>query len=437
MKLRFKTLCACLALVMYAENLMADEKDFQSTSSQSQKESTDSRGRKREMPQKVLHRWMTAANEGDIETIHSYIDQHYDVNDKDRDGNTALLLATYQGFPEIVKLLLAKGADVNAKNKYGDTALMLAVANGDTEISKLLLEHIGGNPNDEVIAFLLSEKNKIKRNDEWISQKSKSLGKKQANINDQNNNGKTALMYAAENGLTETAKLLLEHGANINAQDNRGATALMYAAEKGWTKTVKLLLDHGADVNTKDKEGLTVLMYAAENGRTKTVKFLLKYWGADVNAKDNSGKTALMYVAENGHSELVKLLWENGADIGILDNRKWQALNYAMDKLEKLDNTKLERHNYELIEEYLKNSDLRVNSSRYKKTEMPPEVLREWMEAAKEGDIDTIRSYIEQNYDIDTIDENGDTAFGIALERKDSKMTGLLMSRGADISEHV
>ena len=34
--------------------------------------------------------------------------------------------------------------------------------------------------------------------------------------------GKTSLMYAAENGNTDTVKILLEHGADINTKDNSG-----------------------------------------------------------------------------------------------------------------------------------------------------------------------------------------------------------------------
>ena len=34
-----------------------------------------------------------------------------------------------------------------------------------------------------------------------------------------------------------------------------GRTSLMYAAENGNTDTVKILLEHGAEVNTKDKDG--------------------------------------------------------------------------------------------------------------------------------------------------------------------------------------
>ena len=143
MKLNFKTLCACLALVMYAENLMADEKDFQSTSSQSQKKSTDSRGQKRKMPPEVLDKWMEAAYKGDIETIHSYIDQHHDVNDKDMNGGTALMFAAKRGRKEIVEYLLDHGADVNAKDKDGKTALDLARENNKEEIVEYLKQANG------------------------------------------------------------------------------------------------------------------------------------------------------------------------------------------------------------------------------------------------------------------------------------------------------
>ena len=34
--------------------------------------------------------------------------------------------------------------------------------------------------------------------------------------------GKTSLMSGAENGRTDTVKILLEHGADINTKDNSG-----------------------------------------------------------------------------------------------------------------------------------------------------------------------------------------------------------------------
>ena len=177
------------------------------------------------------------------------------------------------------------------------------------------------------------------------------LLEKGADVNAKDNDGRTALMFAAEKGHTEIVQILLKKGADVNAEDEYGGTALMIAAENGHTEIIKLLLEKGADVNAKDWYGKTALMYAAYYGHTETVQLLLekgaKYdplyktnddftylmafarggfinycqellnKGADVNAKIESGwdigKTALMYAAENGHTEIVKLLLEKGA----------------------------------------------------------------------------------------------------------------------------
>ena len=44
------------------------------------------------------------------------------------------------------------------------------------------------------------------------------------------------------------AQLLLQHGADARAADNDGTTALMYAAQGGHEAVAQLLLQHGADV---------------------------------------------------------------------------------------------------------------------------------------------------------------------------------------------
>ena len=58
-------------------------------------------------------------------------DHGVDVNASDRDGSTALMLASLHGTGlDVVNLLLDHGADVNAKNKFGNTALTLTVERG-------------------------------------------------------------------------------------------------------------------------------------------------------------------------------------------------------------------------------------------------------------------------------------------------------------------
>ncbi len=53
-----------------------------------------------------------------------------DVNDRNDNGATPLMLAAMRGNKESVELLAAKGADVNVKANKGETALHLAAISG-------------------------------------------------------------------------------------------------------------------------------------------------------------------------------------------------------------------------------------------------------------------------------------------------------------------
>jgi hypothetical protein len=62
-----------------------------------------------------------------------------DLYGRDKDGNTALMLAAREGDIKAVRELMAlPGIDLNAKNNNGCTALMWAVRRGRMEIIKLL-----------------------------------------------------------------------------------------------------------------------------------------------------------------------------------------------------------------------------------------------------------------------------------------------------------
>ncbi|KAJ3075666.1 hypothetical protein HDU99_001493, partial [Rhizoclosmatium hyalinum] len=140
-----------------------------------------------------------------------------------------------------------------------------------------------------------------------------------ADVNAMESNGSTPLIYAAQNGHTETVDLLLSKGAHINATESDGSSSLMKASRKGYAKTVKLLLSKGADVNARNKvvwklqlfygvsHGWTALMYAAESGHTDIVITLLSE-GADVNAQKSYGWTSLMLASKNGHTKTVEVL---------------------------------------------------------------------------------------------------------------------------------
>jgi len=85
-----------------------------------------------------------------------------------------------------------------------------------------------------------------------------------------------ALIDAATNGDVAKVQALLAEGADVNYQDQYGRTALFSAAKRGHTEAVRILLTKGAEVNHKSKAGKTALSMAD----TKAIAQLLKAAGA-------------------------------------------------------------------------------------------------------------------------------------------------------------
>ena len=59
-------------------------------------------------------------------------------------------------------------------------------------------------------------------------------------------------------------KLLLQHNAEVNQENNNGTTALSFAAQYNQIEVVKTLLNHKADQSIKDHNHKTALDYARE-----------------------------------------------------------------------------------------------------------------------------------------------------------------------------
>jgi ankyrin repeat protein len=114
--------------------------------------------------------------------------------------------------------------------------------------------------------------------------------------------------WASENS-HKLVPLLVGRGGDVNAQDNQGKTALLFAAFRCYTDTVELLPDLGAHINVADIHSETPLHYAScslkDNG--KLVKFLLDR-GADIGVRNKDGETAVQVATKNGHTNSVKLV---------------------------------------------------------------------------------------------------------------------------------
>ena len=69
----------------------------------------------------------------------------------------------------------------------------------------------------------------------------------------------------------EIVEILLDAGSKLNIQDDRGKTALMYAAHQGVDVVVNTLIGRGARVDVVDEDGKTATMIAFDNSHTNVV----------------------------------------------------------------------------------------------------------------------------------------------------------------------
>ena len=69
----------------------------------------------------------------------------------------------------------------------------------------------------------------------------------------------------------EIVEMLLDAGAKLDVQDDRGKTALMYAAHQGVDVVVNTLIGRGARVDVVDEDGKTATMIAFDNSHTNVV----------------------------------------------------------------------------------------------------------------------------------------------------------------------
>jgi len=189
-----------------------------------------------------------AASKGHYEAVKLLVDSGADVNMPNNDGETPLILAADN--KDIAEFLVDRGADFYATDKLGASALKLATWAGYEEIVELFLT----NPK----ALLISA---VKKGDTDIIREL--LDSKKFDINFLDDEGMNPLGRAAYLGHGDVAKLLLDHGANINAQNKDGKTALYFAALRGNEDTVKLLIANKADPKITDAAGRTALVMAA------------------------------------------------------------------------------------------------------------------------------------------------------------------------------
>lgn len=230
------------------------------------------------------------------------------VNAPQVDGMTALHWAAHQDDLETARLLVGARADVKAANRYGITPLALACTNGNAAMIALFLD-AGADPNGtlrggETPLMTAARTGKVEA--------VKLLLARGAQIDAREARGQTALMWAVADGHLAVVEALLAAGADFKTPLNSGFTPLLFAVREGRGDVVRALLKAGADINE-----------ATQPGRGAPPK------------SPRRGLSPLLVAVENGHYELALQLLDAGADPN--DQRSGLAPLHAISGVRKPD----------------------------------------------------------------------------------------------------
>jgi ankyrin repeat protein len=285
------------------------------------------------------------------EMIRALVDAGADVNALDTVGEPPLWAAVRSGFLDAVKTLADRGATLSFKDAAQQTTLMLAVRENHPDIVKFLVDR-GADVN---------AKTRTGQTPGWVLPNSvpgfgHGIGIVRGGLPDRGSRylipgGLTALMYAARDGRTESARILVAASADIKQTDPNGITPFLMAITNNHMETARFLLDQGSDINVVDWYGRTPLWAAVEarnmdvdnstfkNGVDRApvlelIKVLLDK-GADPNSRtketppirrfilpttgslewvDFTGMTPFLFAARAGDVTVMKLLLAHGAD---------------------------------------------------------------------------------------------------------------------------
>ncbi|WP_422459774.1 MULTISPECIES: ankyrin repeat domain-containing protein [unclassified Endozoicomonas] len=233
---------------------------------------------------------LKAAEDGDLASMKTLLEQGADIESRGRYGETPLFLAVTSEKPEVLNCLLAAGASVNVRNPSGQTPLHRA-RSGET-VHQLLA---------------------------WG-----------ADIEARDNCGNTPLFQACSKADLEMLKVFLDAGACVNARSDSGRTPLHRA---GSGEVAKELLARGADIDARDMNKATPLIYSISINDTLEVFKVLLAAGANIDAADKYKLTSLHHAASEHCFDLnyLKLLLSEGANLEVRQDNctQWTPLHLA------------------------------------------------------------------------------------------------------------
>lgn len=312
------------------------------------------------------------------------LDNRIEKDAKRLDGNTALHIATKNGDVAIVKMLVDAKCDINAVDENSATALVLAAKIGNKNLVDYFLEKGADIQKPDLYGktykdYYAPDKETEKRAENPVEEKRKisienTAGRKYAVVF---GSSKDPVIQAVKDRNRSKLESLIAEGQGLNTPDSFGNTALMYAVNMQNVYLINCLLTNGANASASNIYGQTPLHCAVSKLNASIVSMLCSA-GAEINAFDNDRNSPLVVAIKFRSPKIMSNLLDLGADPYIRFNGN-NALTYICSN-----------DDYEMARILLN----KVSS-----------------------------------FDINWVNENGQTALDIAKERKNISLQNLLESK--------
>ena len=154
-------------------------------------------------------------------------------------------------------------------------------------------------------------------------------------VDEQDRQGKTALLWASSTEDERIVSRLLQQGADPNKADLCGMTALHWAAISDNTQVLKCLIDAKAALNVRNVHCETAIFKAIRFCNPGSVRSLLDH-GADYSTTDDQGRNLLHQACYGNLSTLAVLRQAalRGLDVHLIDNAGLTPIECARIKQE-------------------------------------------------------------------------------------------------------
>ena len=245
-------------------------------------------------------------------------------------------------------------------------------------------------------------------------------------VNQTNDNGSSLLSIAASVGHLTLVEDLITKGATIDDTNKWNNTALHLASARGFTQIVQLLIDRGISLNDQNEDGNTALHLAAQKNHIEIVQTLIAA-GAKLTLQNNVENTALHLATIEGNLAIVEILLAAAArQVAVkLENDDPQPI-----KTEQTTNKKVTFEKVIPLKERNRSCFPFVNRLGFK----PRKTYEDLLIAAKNGDLLTISSLLDNGSNINKTTKSGNTALHLAAQNGYLDLVIFLLQRGAEIN---